>query len=427
MLSFIRKIIVLVLLLAALALALKFYVEHKLNQRLNQSVTAMAPFLSMGYQRLDVDVDGGINVYGVSLEPRLMTVGTTFIEKIRFSTGSKWFLVNMALAGNDQPLPPSLSLEIQGVDSGFLGGQYLQAAIDRANEEFKTRVAPSCGDIQFLSMADWKAMGAGYFKFDLALNYAYSAARSSLEVSLMGDFPSMAEISLKAVFGGVTLFNSEAVVASVLDPVLQLVELDYLDRGYTRKANRYCAEKSQLTVEDYIDREVSRENAYFVESWGVAPGKAVREAYKVFLTEPGSINFAMYPAEDFKFEHLSLYAPKDWPQLLKLSLLINDQVVTPLEFSLDESTSVQVPSEKVEGLSEPVEEVEPPRYVEVGKKQLVDYIGYKVRVFSINGRMREGTLEGVRNGNIEMTAELSGHKMGISVSVFSAERVEVYK
>jgi hypothetical protein len=63
----------------------------------------------------------------------------------------------------------------------------------------------------------------------------------------------------------------------------------------------------------------------------------------------------------------------------------------------------------------------------VGKNELAAYIGYKMRVYSISGRMRQGLFKGVRKGNIEMVSEKYGDSMVVSVSILSSEKVEVYK
>ena len=106
---------------------------------------------------------------------------------------------------------------------------------------------------------------------------------------------------------------------------------------------------------------------------------------------------------------------------------MNDRAVVPLEFSLD---SERLLSEaQIKALKNEVMAVEPlpMGYVEVNKKELAAYIGYKIRVYNVAGRMRQGIFIGERKGSIEMASEKYGRKMGMSVSVFSTERVEVYK
>ena len=121
---------------------------------------------------------------------------------------------------------------------------------------------------------------------------------------------------------------------------------------------------------------------------------------------------------------MSLYAPEDWADLLKLSLLVNDHAVIPLDFSFDRGAP------QFAGVSSAVEDtdvVHVPRFVAVGKRELAAYIGYKVRVYSISGRMRQGIFKGLRKGNVEMISEKYGDAMVVSVSLLSAERMEVYK
>jgi hypothetical protein len=425
MFAFIRKLIVLAVFVLALVVAGKFFVEYKLQQQLDSQISSIAPFADISYQRIYLDSDGGVNLDGVEFSSPMMDLGKNSFDSLRLASENRWLFVLQALGLSEMSVPNALGAEIEGLELGVLSSDYLDQFIAVANEAFAAQVAPMCGDVQFLSISDIRNMGYGALTFDLKFNYAYSPVRSVVELSFDILAAEIGDTKGRVIFGGVPSLDTGAVM-SAGKPSIQLIEVDYIDRGYTRKVNRYCSEKVGVSVEEYIDKEISREGEYFLANWGINPGIALREAYKEFLLDPRSINFAAYPSEDFDIEHLSLYAPKDWAGLLKLSLLVNDRAVSPIEFTLDaETTSDMLP------LAEPAEpvvtEVAVKQFVEVTKKELENYKGYRMRVHSINGRMRQGIFTRVRNGNIEMTSEKYGSSVGVSVSVFSAEKIEIYK
>lgn len=425
MFAFIKKMLVLAILLVALVVAGKFFVEYKLQQQVDSLISSAAPFADVQYDRIYLDPDGGINIDGVVLSSSMLEVGNNTFESIRLASENRWLFVLKALGLSDMSVPEVLSVEIEGVELGLLSSDYFDQFIAMANEAFIADVAPSCGDVQFLSIADIRSMGYGTLVFDLSVSYAYSPVRRVLELSFDVLLPEVGDTKGRVILGGVPSLGVDAAM-SALKPSIQLVEVDYIDRGYTRKVNRYCSEKIGLSVEEYIDKEISREGEYFLATWGINPGMALREAYKEFLLEPRSINFAAYPSEDFDVEYLSLYAPKDWAGLLKLSLLVNDRAVSPIEFTLNSATTSDM-LPLTETPEPEVEKIAVKQFVEVGKKEVDNYKGYRMRVYSINGRMRQGIFTRVRNGNIEMTSEKYGSSVGVSVSVFSAEKVEVYK
>jgi hypothetical protein len=423
MFIFIKKLLLLAALLLAASLATKLFVEFKLQQRLDDQIAAVNAMAAIRYKRVYLDLEGGVNIDGLDVAPLMLDAGHNHIASIRLSAENKWLFVLTALGLSSAEIPDSLSVELTGVDLGFFSSSYLGSNIASANASFSENVEPSCGAVQFLSSDDFRAMGYGPLIFDAQINYGYSSVRKVLELNMELVIPEFASTRVKAVVAGVASLNPSSLLATT-KPTLQLVELDYTDSGYIRRMGRYCSDKMNLSVEAFVLREVGRDGGYYMAAWGVNPGISIREAYREFLLEPGSINFAAYPSEDFSYEQLSLYAPKDWANLLKLSLLVNGHAVIPLEFSFDLNTPEFAGSEAA---TEGAAVVHVPRFVEVGKNELAAYIGYKMRVYSISGRMRQGLFKGVRKGNIEMVSEKYGDSMVVSVSILSSEKVEVYK
>lgn len=421
MFTFIKKLVLLAVLAFGAGIAGKIYLEMKMQERLDSYIAAAAPFAKIEYQGINLDRDGGVNIQGLMVSPVLSGNGTNSIANLRLSSADRWFFIAMTLGFADEKIPESLSVALEEVELGILSSQYLASLMAEINSEFSAQVAPSCGEVQYLSAPDWNQMGYGRLAFDMTFNYDYSSIRSALEFSVETNSPDMGDARIKFILGGIPMLTP-AVAMSASNPSLQLVEVDYTDLGYTRRMVSYCSKKMNMSVVDFIDREVGREDEYYLAAWGVVPGIAIKEAYREYLLKPKSVNFAMYPSEDFQFADLFLYAAKDWANLLKMSLLVNDRAITPLELSRKVGgvapVEVDVP---VEAVSTEME------FEEVNKKELGNYIGHEVRVHSINGRVREGVLEAIRDGNIEMINNAYGQEIGISVSVFSTERVEVYK
>ncbi len=423
MFTFIKKLLLLAALLLVAAVAAKLFVEFKLQQQLDGQIAAVNPIASIHYERIYLDLEGGVNIDGVDVSPLLLDAGLNRIATIRLSSEKKWLFVLVALGLSGDVAPDSLSVELTGVHLGLISSAYLESHIASANASFSENVEPSCGRVQFLSGDDLRAMGYGPVIFDAQINYGYSSLRNVLELNVELVIPELAIARVKAVVGGVASLNSSAMLVAT-KPSLQLVELDYTDSGYIRRMGRYCSAKMNLPVEAFVHREVERDGNYYMATWGVNPGISVREAYREFLLDPGSINFAAYPSEAFSYEQLSLYDSEDWADLLKLSLLVNDHAVIPLEFSFDRGAPKFAGDASVD---QGANVVHVPRFVAVGKSELAAYIGYKVRVYSISGRMRQGIFKGVRKGNVEMISEKYGDAMVVSVSLLSAERMEVYK
>ena len=423
MFTFIKKLLLLASLLLVAAVAAKLFIEFKLQQELDGQIAAANSMASIRYERVYLDLKGGVNIDGLDVSPLLFDAGHNRIASIRVSAENKWLFVLAALGLSNNTAPDSLSVELTGVDLGLISSTYMENHIASANASFTQSVEPSCGDVQFLSGDDFRAMGYGPLIFDAQINYGYSSLRNVLELNMKLMIPEMAVARIKAVVGGVASLNPSSILAAT-QPSLQLIELDYTDSGYIRRVGRYCSDKMDLPVEAFVHREVGRDGSYYMATWGVNPGISVREAYREFLLDPGSVNFAAYPSKAFTYEQLSLYAPEDWADLLKLSLLVNDHAVIPLDFSFDRGAP------QFAGVSSAVEDtdvVHVPRFVAVGKRELAAYIGYKVRVYSISGRMRQGIFKGLRKGNVEMISEKYGDAMVVSVSLLSAERMEVYK
>ena len=428
MFYFVKKLFLLLLLLAGLGFGSKLLLEYRLQQQLDEVIALVSSRAAVRYQSINIDIDGGVDIHGVSIEPSDATLGRTWIDLVRISGGGRGFVINAAFQSSADAIPNVLNVELQGADLGLLQSEFFASLVEDKNSEFRGKVEPRCGDKQYLAADAWSEMGYSKFIFDADVSYYYSSSSRSLELSIDAVVPTMFEGRIKVVLGNVSRLEPSMSMLSVL-PSLKLLEIDYIDSGYIQRMTRYCADKMQMTLESYIEREVSRDDAYYIEALGVIPGLAVRRSYWQFLQQPQSINFATYPAKDFELKNLAHYPVQEWASAFKLSLLVNSKAVTPLEFSQTPSTTPLSVAE-IEGrpvvvvLSEPEHQ---PQFIEVGKRDLDQYIGHKIRVYSVNGRMREGVFKGVRSGNIDMVSKKYGSKMGVSVSVFSSEKVEVYK
>lgn len=411
----------------------KYWLENKLKTQLDTNFAKLRSFADISYAKVYLDIDGAVNIDGLSIAPRDSQYGISFIERIRLEPSSRLYFLDFLLDNKPQ-LPQGLNVEISQANLGVFESQFLSGFIDDANTSAAERYQPICGDVQFLGPKDWREMGYSNLTSDITFSYANDKANNSLHLDMTWTKETMGAMQLRSTMSNVP-FSAQAILSGA-KPQLQTFEVSYQDLGYGAKELAYCSNKMSVTPELYATFASNREASYFHEAHGITPGPKMRLAYKDFILQPKNFSLTMYPADDFDFSQLPVFQPSDWPDLLRINLQVNDKTV-PLDIqnpeasakatsrandTVTESTSAAVSEGR--SWAQPKPEVQK-YFRDVEKKDIAEKIGQRIRVTSVSGRVREGTFLGVDKGDLKIQTDKYGSKMTLRVSLYNTERIEV--
>ncbi len=114
-------------------------------------------------------------------------------------------------------------------------------------------------------------------------------------------------------------------------PQISSVEMTYQDQGLVPATNKYCAQQSGISINEYIQRNTNLPDEYYFHTLGIVPNEAMKKAYIGFLKKPESISISSYLPPNFNPMILAVYDTEHWVSTLGLSLKVNNNTVSPFE------------------------------------------------------------------------------------------------
>jgi len=418
---------------------LKFYLHHRYATALDEAIRDASPFVEIRYKDLSTTLGGELRVEGITITPHVEYTDQFRIDAVRVVTSGLKDLLNSGQNVERGEFPRSLRLVVEGLEVPLDG--FTMGYLDEASEAINTRIAqyvpPGCGDIQHIGPRYYPDLGYDRMVADFSLGYEIDESRGVMEVDLHGATRGMASVSLRTVMTG---FGSPSVQAALMNgpPTPSLMEITYRDKSYTTRVTEFCAARSELSVEAYIDKETRRDADYYAVTWGVIPSAGVLEAYRRFLKNPDEVRIVMDPGSAIDTTSLGAYRPEDLPALLGLVVYVNGEFVEDLGFrgpperlvrlreSMLRSGPVRAEEQVVDGSEASTEPRPVRRYHTVRVRELSEHVGRRVRVHTTRGVVREGRLSGVKDGRIVAKTLTHGGSMEYIVPVRQAKRVEVY-
>lgn len=418
---------------------LKLYLHHRYSSALDAGIENASLFAEIRYKGLSTTLGGELRVEGITIAPHAEYTDEFRIDAVRVITSGLQDLLNSEKSVERGEIPRRLRLVVEGLEvpvDGFTMG-HLDEGAEAMNTRMAKYVPPGCGDIQHIGPSYYPELGYERIVSDISLGYEIDESRGVFEMDLHGATRGMGSVSVRAVTTGFAPSSMQAALMSgPLTP--SLIEITYRDNSYITRVTEFCAARSELSVEAYIDKETRREADYYALIWGVIPSAGVLEAYRRFLKSPEEVRIVMDPGSAIDMDFLDAYRPEDLPALLGLVVYVNGEFVEDLGFRRPPARLVQI-REAVLGsgpltagereAEEVVVSTEPrpvPRYHTVRVRELRNHVGRRIRVHTTQGVVREGRLSGVKGGEIVAKTHTHGGSMEYIVPVRQARKVEVY-
>ncbi len=430
-----NTLIAIPLILGAAYGGLKLYLHHRYSTALDAAIAEASPFVGIRYQGLSTTLGGELSVEGVTVTPHAEFTDRLRIEAVRVVTSGLQDLINIGKRVERGEIPQKLRLVVEGVEvpmDGFTMGR-LDESTDAVNSRIAKYVTPGCGDIQHIGPRYYPELGYQRLVSDFSLGYELDESRGAMIIDLQGAMRGMASVSVHTVVTGIASPSVQAAMMSG-PPSASLMEITYRDDSLTDRVNQFCAARSGLSVEAYIDQETRRDSDYYALTWGIIPSPGLLEAYRKFLQRPGEVRMVMDPGSAIDTRSLGAYRPEDLPALLGLVVYVNGEFVEDFGFRGAPARLVklrQALQRKGSGVA-PEQEADRaevnvvPRYHKVRVRELPKHVGRRVRVHTKEGVVREGKLSRVKDGQIVAKTNTHGGTVEYIVPFRRVRRVEVY-
>ncbi len=442
----IRNILIAALLaLLALAAGITGYVHHQFKTNIDSTLRSLSPLVQIKYSDLSTSIlSGNVELKNVRISagflPETLTLGD-----ITFETPGYAYMMRGPAQINQGELPDHLGVSIDNFYLDLHGetAQWLDRLVKRMQPIYASE-RKICAGKSLFGPADYKEMGYSRLKSHLRFAYNFNEEEKTLVFNLSASTKQMGDITASIHIADVSSLSSDKMMQGKM-PKLANATISYKDQTYSPRLVKYCAALSNMKKEDFINAEVAQSDKYFFMTWGFAPGKGLRGAYKDFLLKPDVVTLTIEPKEDFNPLMLSMTPIEKILEELNVNLKINGLLVDDLSFKLPPAKfAADFEQQRAKSLDfnsllrgepvkAPVKIDAPKKYVKSAAKyhpirlrQAKNHINDYVRVITKQGHERKGQLIKLDKTNLYLQKKVSGGKFSMIVPREKIKTIEAY-
>jgi hypothetical protein len=280
----------------------------------------------------------------------------------------------------------------------------------------------SCGKVRFIGTTELLDMGYRTFVTDAEISYLFAPVSKTLRFNMTSNTREMGELKVSLALANVSESPGDM---RAHPPELSQVTVEINDNQYQRKVQEYCAGKVGLTAEAYLKTAVEQFDKV-LRSQHIALDPLVLDAYGRYLKDPQSLRLELNPNAGLAWSGLQFYEPKDALGMLHPSLLINNEVVTPLGFAWFDPNTLkqQLVNDKV--VAERVESnAQTPQYDFVDVASLPKYAGKRLQFITHDGTYYQGVLHKVENGKAYLSVQFGTGSAEMFLRLDKIDKVRV--
>lgn len=303
----VRKLGIGSLLLAVVALVGKFGLEYHYGRQLDRLVQLSSPVMLLSYGGVSVGLDGSISVNDISMEPREYPSRFT-LEKLRLFSSDRSFLFKGAKVFGWGRLPAQFSIE-------FLGAEYDPNFGQDVNKSTECRLIDA--------PMEYSNMGFYNFRSDARLDIN-SADASNSRLTVASTIFDKSQETIVVDFDATKL--TEDTLRSGALPIKTVSYSSTLDSEFAKNLLEYCADKLQMTVEQYLALQVG--SIQHVKTLGIALEEPMRDALRKYMQGGAELTLVSTPSSQARnIRQIQFYKPKDLVNILNLTAKLDGETI----------------------------------------------------------------------------------------------------
>ncbi len=468
-----RKLAKLLLLLVLLAAGAWGYLWYQVKRSADHLAAQVAPFAKLEYGSVYVSPLGDqVGLNELVIQPQ-MTGDQISIEALRLAAPNALFFLGAEKKVEQGKFPERLGFSLTGLHMALDGplfqmlGQMQQAAgegqgggatpLDRLE-------ALACGSREAFTIADLVRAGVTEITLDLSFDINYDDATRLAQVAMALTGRDLYSLKLHTQLDG----PLEQFAAG--PTAIPKMEIGYQDLGWYKRRNSFCARQNESTAEVYVEQNL----ALLGSQLGGELPENVATAYRTFLLKGGRVDLSVTPTSTITPDSIAYYQPAELVQALGLQLKINNTSIAlndiawhtegeaPLAGLVSneagsllgevmaeaaKSEGGEAPAPDAAGSSEFDDRLPPSwritpeewrarqdtnrprrsRFQPLAFASVEEALHKRIRVFSHDGRVREGRLAAVAGDAIQISLARHGGSLTFWVNANDINRLEVYQ
>ena len=427
-----KKILLLVVLVAAVIAGIKGFIYYKVTDQLDEAIAILSPFAQISYETVSSDLDGGVTVEGVKVKAYGNGLNVDIDEiVVKFPNLQTLLLIGEDLKKQRAPEAMSLSLRHVRMDLQSLK-PYMTMLQAQSQQPFQDYSLLGCGDLE--KSDPLKVLQTlGYSELDSTMNLGYSWDRFSKNLTIKSAFRWHEMTSSEAVIdlGDIAALSAMAMMS---EPELKRISVSLDDEGYNARLVEHCAASQGISGDDFIILHMAMLRSALAEQ-GVKLGENLYEVYRYYLNSEGPLKFQMYPDSLQQLTNMDMFKPSDLPALLGLEIHKGDEVIRDISVDWDEGKfkeTIAALAPKAESATTKQEASTPNQpqapqadYVEVNAAKLDQQMNNMLRIKTSDNRRLEGVLKKMTDTRIFIDVPMGGGSATLPISIADISQVEV--
>ena len=363
-----KKLFKLVLLVAVILLAGRWFLQWELRNAVDEAVADMRDYLYVSYDRLVLGFDGVITVRRIQISSPEGEQFSAFINQIEVDMAS---LPNLVQQRVSRHAPDQLTLKLTGVNANI-------NELAAASEVDVDCTHPERQPAPWMIGVDQDS--------DITLQYQYQPASQELIVNINLLVRGAYEIGTQARFGDVTpnlrQFGS-----------FDLLRFNFDDIRSVQAWRDYCRNRHNLTDEALTAAHMAGVEKYLAYR-GLAMSEPAREAYLRYLDQPERLTFRWLLNTNLDDPQALVNLPQRFRDRLEVELA--GTPISPIFVQREPLVDAPV-------VKKPVAPAAPRGPVEVTFDEARDFVGQRIHVVT-GDKTTSGTLISV--GESELVVEV---------------------
>ena len=411
---------------------LKGYVYYKVKGGMEDLTRLAAPFVTIKYKGITSDLGGKIGIQGVRLTP----VGTTLdfnIGEVEIEGPNSKFLLAVAngFKGKNPPRYAYFRIRDAKVPVGSDMLEQLNQLTGLDPTKAKEQLPPVCSLGGIFQRVGIENIGFEHLSVDLSFGYKLYQRSNEMEIDMGYNAQGVESVDMVMMLKGVTEFGP-AMMSKM--PTLGRVDLKYnADKGFMNEMVDYCAQKQEITPEEFVNGLFNQSDYYYAKNLGFVPGAGIKDAIRMLVTDAGNVSFKAYPTTDLSVNSLSRYKPQDMMSLMGVTMQVNGKDVLDMSYTVPTNIA-SLRGDGEGGIDRPMEGIgerrnlKPKKYVKTNIGTLHKHVGKEVRLhMRQEGLVKKGTLDSIKNSIVSLEQRIYGGTFTSHVSLNDVRYAEVLR
>ncbi|MCY1500223.1 hypothetical protein D9M68_342620 [compost metagenome] len=408
----------------AVGLIIKLSLWWSVRSIMEDAISKLSPVMDITYGGITSSFDGRVGLENLQL--RVPAMGDSMqVQQAELKFKSLGELLSFKERLAEGKFPEQMSVSLKGV-ALEVHGPFMQQLYDTPAERsvFTSMSEVACGEVRNIGTNELLEMGYRTLETDAEFSYLFQPGAQTLSLNLTSDTRDMGEVRLSLSLSNMSEKPGDL---RVNPPHLSSVILELNDNQYQRKLQQFCAGKLGQSADAYLQTATQQFDSV-LRSQRIALGKPMLDAYGRYLKDPQSLRVELTPSEGMAWDGLQFFDAKDVVAMLKPAVLVNQELVQPVEFAWVDPAARNEPAalEKITAAQEnEVSARAVQQYEFVNVADLPSYAGKRLQFITFDGAYYQGVLHKVENGKAYLSVQFGSGSAEMFLRLEKIDKVRV--